>query len=251
MIRGRADGYDSGAHRLDEFKTFRGDLSRMKSNHRALHWAQLKSYGAMLCMRDERRHIELALVYFDVESQQENILKERAEAQVLLTWFAASSERFAVWAASESAHQSSRNAALQLLAFPYAKLHAGQRMLAEAAYKACHLGQCVLAQAPTGIGKTLGTLFPLLKAMGKGWRSLPSSGFSRQREIFHYVCWIWWRARRLAFIQTAPAMAIPALWQKASTIGSQAHARPRWALRSWTRPRCAASAMLIGSALTT
>jgi DNA excision repair protein ERCC-2 len=168
MIRGRADGYDSGAHRLDEFKTFRGDLSRMKSNHRALHWAQLKSYGAMLCMRDERRHIELALVYFDVESQQETILKERAEAQVLLTWFAASSERFAVWAASESAHQSSRNAALQLLAFPYAKLHAGQRMLAEAAYKACHLGQCVLAQAPTGIGKTLGTLFPLLKAMGKG-----------------------------------------------------------------------------------
>ena len=168
VIRGRADGYDSGAHRLDEFKTFRGDLGRMKSNHRALHWAQLRSYGAMLCMRDGHRHVELALVYFDVESQQETILAERAEAQVLIAWFAASSERFAGWAASESAHQASRNAALQLLAFPHAKFHAGQRMLAEAAYKACRLGQCVLAQAPTGIGKTLGTLFPLLKAMGEG-----------------------------------------------------------------------------------
>jgi DNA excision repair protein ERCC-2 len=167
-IRGRADGYDPGAHRLDEFKTFRGDLTRMKFNHRALHWAQLKSYGAMLCMREARRHVELALVYFDVESQQETILTEHAEAQELVAWFTQSCERFAVWAAGESAHQASRNAALQLLAFPFVDFHAGQRMLAEAAYKAALLGQSVLAQAPTGIGKTLGTLFPLLKAMGKG-----------------------------------------------------------------------------------
>lgn len=167
-IRGRADGYDAGAHRLDEFKTFRGDLNRMKFNHRALHWAQLKSYGAMLCMRDQCPDIALALVYFNVESQQETILAEQAGACVLAAWFAQNCERFAAWAAGECAHQESRNAALRLLSFPHAEFHAGQRMLAEAAYRASHLGQCVLAQAPTGIGKTLGTLYPLLKAMGKG-----------------------------------------------------------------------------------
>jgi Rad3-related DNA helicase len=167
-IRGRADGFDATAQRLDEFKTFRGDLERMKPNHRALHWAQLKCYGAMLCMRDERQHVELALVYFDIESQQETILAERAAAQDLIAWFAQCCARFAAWASRQAAYQEARNAAIERLVFPYAELHAGQRMLAEAAYKASHVGQCVLAQAPTGIGKTLGTLFPLLKAMGKG-----------------------------------------------------------------------------------
>jgi Rad3-related DNA helicase len=167
-IRGRADGYDSSAHRLDEFKTFRGDLARMKPNRRTLHWAQLKCYGAMLCIAKQCPSVELALVYFDVESQQETILTELASAPELAAWFEQSCERFAAWAAGECAHRQSRNAALRLVPFPHAQFHAGQRMLAIAAYRASQLGQCVLAQAPTGIGKTLGTLFPLLKAMGDG-----------------------------------------------------------------------------------
>jgi DNA excision repair protein ERCC-2 len=167
-IRGRADGYDAGAHRLDEFKTFRGDLNRMKFNHRVLHWAQLKSYGAMLCMREQCRHVTLALVYFDIESQQETVLTEHVDAQELLAWFAQSCDVFAAWAEGESRHRASREDSLRQLRFPHADFHAGQRVLAEAVYKAAHLGRCVLAQAPTGIGKTLGTLFPLLKAMGSG-----------------------------------------------------------------------------------
>ncbi len=38
-VRGRADGIDAAARRIDEFKTFRGELARMKANHRVLHWA--------------------------------------------------------------------------------------------------------------------------------------------------------------------------------------------------------------------
>ncbi|MFH7519392.1 ATP-dependent DNA helicase, partial [Pseudomonas syringae pv. tagetis] len=37
-------------------------------------------------------------------------------------------------------------------------------VLAESVYKAVSTGFCLMAQAPTGIGKTVGTLFPLLKA---------------------------------------------------------------------------------------
>jgi DNA excision repair protein ERCC-2 len=36
-VRGRADGYDSAANRLEEIKTYRGDLARMPDNHRRLH----------------------------------------------------------------------------------------------------------------------------------------------------------------------------------------------------------------------
>ncbi|HEX7637883.1 MAG TPA: ATP-dependent DNA helicase, partial [Burkholderiaceae bacterium] len=49
VVRGRADGFDPGAGRLDEVKTYRGDLAAMPANRRALHWAQAKVYGALLC----------------------------------------------------------------------------------------------------------------------------------------------------------------------------------------------------------
>ena len=167
-VRGRADGYDASARRIDEFKTFRGDLARMKGNHRALHWAQLKTYGAMLCRRDALSHVDLALVYFDIDSQEETVLKERIEAEVLDSHFVEACAQFSAWADHEGAHQAARNAALLDLQFPHADFHAGQRLLAEAVYKAVVRKQCVLAQAPTGIGKTLGTLFPMLKAMAQG-----------------------------------------------------------------------------------
>ncbi len=167
-VRGRADGYDAAARRVDEFKTFRGDLARMKENHRALHWAQLKTYGALLCRRDALRYVDLALVYFDVDSQEETVLKERIEAEVLDSHFADACAKFSAWADHETGHQAARNAALLDLPFPHADFHAGQRLLAEAVYKAVLRKQCVLAQAPTGIGKTVGTLFPMLKAMAQG-----------------------------------------------------------------------------------
>jgi DNA excision repair protein ERCC-2 len=43
FVRGRAHGYDVRARRIDECKTFRGDLHRMPNNHRVLHWAQAQT----------------------------------------------------------------------------------------------------------------------------------------------------------------------------------------------------------------
>ena len=48
-VRGRADGYDPELNQLEEVKTYRGDLHRMADNRRALHWAQVKIYGWLLC----------------------------------------------------------------------------------------------------------------------------------------------------------------------------------------------------------
>ncbi len=167
-VRGRADGYDSDEHRLDEFKSFRGDLARVKDNHRALHWAQLKSYGAMLLLRDGKPAIDLALTYIDIDSQNETVLAERVDAKPLIEWFYDRCDEFSAWATQETAHRSARNDALRGLQFPFPDFRHGQRLLAEAVYRAARNGTCLLAQAPTGIGKTLGTIYPLLKAMGEG-----------------------------------------------------------------------------------
>ena len=163
-VRGRADGYDATRHRLEEIKTYKGRLDAMPNNHQALHWAQVKVYGALLCAAENLADIELALVYFDIGSQQETVLCERHDARSLRTFFELQCERFLAWAEQEVAHRATRDAALLELAFVHAEFRAGQRPLAQAAYNAARSGRCLLAQAPTGIGKTVGTLFPLLKA---------------------------------------------------------------------------------------
>jgi DNA excision repair protein ERCC-2 len=163
-VRGRADGYDADANRLEEMKAFRGDLNAMPDNRRHLHWAQVKVYGALLCNELQLREVNLALVYFDVGNQEETVLTELFSSADLQAFFQDQCRRFAAWAAQEQAHRIARDEGLRALKFPHAEFRTGQRPLSEAVFKAAASGRCLLAQAPTGIGKTVGTLFPLLKA---------------------------------------------------------------------------------------
>ncbi|RYF17883.1 MAG: ATP-dependent DNA helicase [Comamonadaceae bacterium] len=164
VIRGRADGYDPAANRLEEIKTHRGDLAKQPANHRHLHWAQARIYGHLLCQSRGLDTIELALVYFDIASQQETTFTEAHSAESLRAFFEAQCGEFLAWAEQELAHRRSRDEQLSALAFPHPAFRTGQRALAEAVYKGAASGRCVLAQAPTGIGKTIGTLFSMLKA---------------------------------------------------------------------------------------
>ncbi|QTN28741.1 ATP-dependent DNA helicase [Rhodoferax sp. AJA081-3] len=164
-ISGRADGYDPTTHVLEEVKTFRGALSAIAPNHRALHWAQLKVYGWLMCNSRALPRLTLSLVYFDVVDQTEHPSNEDWTAADLQSFFDALCARFMAWAQSELAHRRSRDDALQTLEFPQLPFRPGQRDLAGAVYKNCVQSRTLLAQAPTGIGKTIGTVFPALRAM--------------------------------------------------------------------------------------
>jgi len=165
LVRGRADGYDPQLHRLEEIKTHRGDVSRIPDNHRHLHWAQLKVYGALFCAARGCAAIELALVYFNIDDEAETLLGEPHSADALNAFVETLVADYLTWAAQEAAHRARRNAAIDLLRFPHAAFNAGQRGLANAVFRAAKHGTALMAQAPTGIGKTVGTLFPALKAM--------------------------------------------------------------------------------------
>lgn len=165
VVSGRADGYDPAANRLEEVKTYRGELSRMGENQRALHWAQVKVYGALLCRERGLSRLSLTLVYLEIASGRETLLTERATADELQAFFDEQCRRFLGWAECESEHRLRRDAALMELRFPHACFRQGQRALAENVYKAMGTGRSLMVQAPTGIGKTLGTLFPTLAAM--------------------------------------------------------------------------------------
>ncbi|MEW6707609.1 MAG: ATP-dependent DNA helicase [Pseudomonadota bacterium] len=164
VVRGRADGVDLARGLVEEVKTYRGELERLPDNHRALHWAQAKVYGWLVCRQHGLPGLTVSLVYFEVGRQQETRLAETHSAAELRAFFEGLCERFIAWAGQELAHRARRDEALAALQFPHAAFRRGQRTLATAVYNAARTGRCLMAQAPTGIGKTVGTIFPLLKA---------------------------------------------------------------------------------------
>lgn len=163
-VRGRADGYDAARNRLEEIKTHRGRVERIPENHRALHRAQARIYGHLLCQARNLQDLDIALVYFDIGSQRETVFVEPHTADSLHAFFVEQCERFLQWARQELAHRQARDAAMAALRFPLGDFRAGQRDLAKAVFRAARDATCLLAQAPTGIGKTMATLFPMLKA---------------------------------------------------------------------------------------
>ncbi|WP_406643136.1 ATP-dependent DNA helicase [Pseudomonas californiensis] len=164
-VRGRADGYDPVSNQLEEVKTYRGDLDAMPANHRQLHWAQVKVYGWLLCQQLGLKEVTLALVYFNIVSENETLIREHFSVDALQQFFEQQCAIFLGWAQQELTHTQSLHSELTALTFPHTTFRTGQRALAESVYKAVSTGCCLMAQAPTGIGKTVGTLFPLLKAV--------------------------------------------------------------------------------------
>ena len=101
-VRGRADGYDPDRQLLEEVKTFKGHLDLVPANHRHLHWAQAKVYGALMCRQFDLPSLTVSLVYFDIGRQQEAPpLSQQFTAKELQAFFEALCERLIAWADGE------------------------------------------------------------------------------------------------------------------------------------------------------
>jgi len=164
QVRGRADGYDPERQQIEEIKTCRGDVSAIPANHTQLHWAQARVYAHLQCVQLGLSEIRVALIYFNIDTQKETQLVETETAQSLSVFFNQLCDRFLTWAKQELAHRTQRDLAFAAMAFPHPTFRTGQRDLSAAIYRASNRGCALLAQAPTGIGKTIGSLFPMLKA---------------------------------------------------------------------------------------
>lgn len=163
-VQGRADGWDPDLQRLEEIKTHRGDPQRIGANQRELHRAQAMVYGHMLCEQLGLAGLDIAIIYFNIDTRQETPIVGWHAADELRTHFDALCSRYRSWALAEHAHRVARDTHLRAMPFPFESWRQGQRELAEAVYRTHSAGRVLMAQAPTGIGKTLATLFAALKA---------------------------------------------------------------------------------------
>ena len=162
VLQGRIDGVeetDSGI-RLEEYKTTR-DPKGDAADPDPRHVLQLFLYGWMW----EQNHgvpPELRLTYLSPngETAEAEVSKGGAVEELLKGYVLILKEQQA-WVAK-------RNRALQNLRFPYHTLRAGQEALMASVEEAFAQNGRLIAEAPTGIGKTLAVLVPALKAMGDG-----------------------------------------------------------------------------------
>ncbi|MBC2186108.1 ATP-dependent DNA helicase [Listeria sp. FSL L7-0253] len=166
-LDGRADGIIN-AQTIDEIKTTETPMEEITEDFRPLHWAQLICYGFMLAEKSDLPEVTLQLTYYQVldkEVKRFQRVMSRAEMGAFVDDLLS---KYAVWAKAAAAWEMKRNKTIQALTFPYDSYRSGQRELAIAVYRTVSSEDSLFCEAPTGIGKTMSTLFPGVKAMGEG-----------------------------------------------------------------------------------
>lgn len=170
LVEGRADGVIEQASgvTIDEIKGIYMELSRL-AEPIPVHLAQARCYGYFYCCDHEAvRQIGIQITYCNIETEEIRRFREELTYEELETWFGGLIHEYVKWAEYLYRHGLRREEALKELEFPY-PYREGQRELAVSVYRAITRGKNLFIQAPTGIGKTLSTVFPALKAMGEGY----------------------------------------------------------------------------------
>ena len=172
LVRGRADGIISepcGAVTIDEIKTTTLPLDYIYEQHQQ-HLGQGKCYAYMYLQTLENppETITVQLTYFQLETEEIRRHSWDFSADELAAFFTGLLQKYGLWLSFEREWKITRDESIAALTFPFPTYRKGQRELAVAAYRTISVGKKLYVCAPTGIGKTLSSLFPSIKAMGEG-----------------------------------------------------------------------------------
>lgn len=167
LIRGRIDGLLITSERvlLEEIKTVSGTWDNEAD---PLHWAQAKFYGFMHARDNSLKELVIQLVYLELPAGKITEFHQTLSFAELSEFFATTTAEYVAWLRERHHWCLARDASIAALAFPFPQYRPGQRELAVAAYRILSNGGRLFLAAPTGIGKTISTLFPAVKALKEG-----------------------------------------------------------------------------------
>ncbi|NQX67857.1 ATP-dependent DNA helicase [Paenibacillus alba] len=172
VIDGRCDGLlldpDGVTVTVDEIKSTSSDISLIEADSYPVHWAQAKCYAYMVAKDRGLTRMRVQLTYMQVETEEVRRFVVEASIEELEQFVFHVVQLFYPYALAKYEHEQGRNLSIKELAFPFPSYREGQRKLAGAVYQTINEGHKLFAKAPTGIGKTMSTLFPSVKAMGEG-----------------------------------------------------------------------------------
>ena len=168
-VQGRADAVKRlpGLMCVEEIKTTRLPVNLIGENDYPVHWAQAQIYAWILCANEGVPNAEVSLLYYNMDGTRVRFVRNYDVAR-LTEIFLRLARPYAVWLKALDARADGALGSIRALKFPYPDYREGQRQLAANVFVALKNGRRLLAEAPTGIGKTAATLFGAIKALGEG-----------------------------------------------------------------------------------
>ncbi|ANX00984.1 ATP-dependent DNA helicase [Thermoclostridium stercorarium subsp. leptospartum DSM 9219] len=170
QISGRLDGLieRNGNFTLCEIKTTDKPLDTLDESDNPAHWAQGRCYAYIVAKEKGLDKIGVMLLYLHRQSREIRVFEETLTFGELERFFNSLVFPFIYGLKKRYDWQHLRNVSIKELTFPFPDFRKGQRIMSGAVYRAIRDGKKQFIQAPTGIGKTIGALFPAIKAMGEG-----------------------------------------------------------------------------------
>ncbi len=168
IVEGRADGIieQNGETVIDEIKGTYRDLAKMREPVPE-HIAQAKCYAYMYGLKKQLTQVRVRLTYCNIETEDIRYFYEDYEFKELEEWFQSLIAAYQKWADYSWEWRQIRQASIEGMDFPF-EYREGQKDLVTYVYRTIYHGKKLFLEAPTGVGKTISTVFPSIKAMGKG-----------------------------------------------------------------------------------
>ena len=168
-LEGRADGIfeEGGLSYIDEIKGVYFDPAHL-AEPVLVHKGQAMCYGYIYAKQNGLAGIGIQMTYCNLETEEIRRFRETYSFEEIEDWFMQLIREYAKWAVFVWHKRQRRKATISRLEFPF-PYRDGQRDLAVSVYRTISRGKTLFIQAPTGIGKTMSTVFPAVKAVGEGF----------------------------------------------------------------------------------
>ena len=167
-IEGRADGiiFDDDKVIIEEIKsTYKSFLYIDDTNE--VHWAQAKVYALIYSLDNNLNEISVRLSYVQLDTDEVKSFERIYNIDELKKFTLNILEQYEKFSIFVHDLRIERNRSIKNIQFPFESYREGQRRLINVVYGTIKEKEMLFAQAPTGIGKTISTLFPAIKALGE------------------------------------------------------------------------------------
>ena len=171
-IEGRADGIFTEENENGEELVFVDEIKGMYKKVMFMeepvfvHKAQAICYAFIFAYDNELSNIGVQMTYCNLETEETKYFREIYTFDYLQTWFGRLIEEYGKWAEFQCEWHEKRQESIKSLKFPF-EYREGQKRLVEDVYRTILRRKNLFMQAPTGVGKTISTIFPAVKAVGE------------------------------------------------------------------------------------
>lgn len=151
---------------IDEIKCMYSDVAKFEEPVR-VHLAQAKCYAYMMAIEDDYDSLGIQMTYCNIDTEDIKYFTYDFTREELATFMDGLLSEYAKWLHWEMEHKLSRDLSIKALDFPFS-YREGQKQLVTDVYRSILRKKKLFIEAPTGVGKTISTMFPAVKAMGEG-----------------------------------------------------------------------------------